>query len=177
MRSLLTAMGLLLIFSPAYSATQGVAIDYLLGEKQLQGIRLAYRPFYTNLTEFSWLGDLDVYWEMSANFWEIGHKNKHETNYAVAISPVFSSQFASIDDKYPVKWEFGIGVSLVGDTRFAGKNMGSHYQFEDRLGVLIEFGDDLKKYFAIRYMHYSNGGLNNHNPGLDFLNLSYAMRF
>jgi lipid A 3-O-deacylase len=29
----------------------------------------------------------------------------------------------------------------------------------------------------MRYMHYSNGGLNDKNPGMDFLNLSYAMHF
>jgi lipid A 3-O-deacylase len=26
-------------------------------------------------------------------------------------------------------------------------------------------------------MHYSNGGLNDKNPGMDFLNLSYAVHF
>ncbi|WP_244877382.1 acyloxyacyl hydrolase [Brumicola pallidula] len=45
--------------------------------------------------------------------------------------------------------------------------MGSHYQFEDRL----------EKSVTIRHMHYSNNGLNNNNPSLDFLNPSYAREF
>ena len=95
----------------------------------------------------------------------------------MAISPVLSSQFTTIAGKYPLKWEAGIGISLVDDTRFAGKDIGSHYQFEDRLGLVMEFGNDLKDSVSLRYMHYSNGGLNSKNPGMDFLVLSYAKRF
>ncbi len=162
---------------PIRANEQAVAIDYLHGEGDLTGIRLAYRPFHTQITSIEWLGDLDLYWEVSVNFWEFGEDNQHETNYALALSPVLSKQFATLYDKYPLKWEFGIGVSLVEDTRFAGKDIGSHYQFEDRLGLIMEFGDNLEKSVSLRYMHYSNGGLNDDNPGMDFLNLSYAWKF
>jgi lipid A 3-O-deacylase len=156
---------------------QSIAIDYLHGEGDLSGIRLAYRPYHGQLTQIEWLGEVGLYWELSINLWEFGADNTHETNYALAFSPVISSQFATIANKYPLKWEFGIGVSLISDTRFAGKNVGSHYQFEDRLGLMLEFGENLNRSIAIRYMHYSNGGLNDNNPGMDFLNLSYAMHF
>lgn len=172
---------MLLLFSlngfSAYAADQSIAVDYLHGEADLSGIRLAYRPYHGQITHIEWLGDVDLYWELSINFWEFGADKQHDTNYALALSPVISSQFATIYNKYPLKWEFGIGVSLVNDTTFAGKNIGSHYQFEDRLGLVLDFGDNLKQSVAIRYMHYSNGGLNDKNPGLDFLNLSYAKHF
>ncbi|WP_340680837.1 acyloxyacyl hydrolase [Paraglaciecola sp.] len=159
------------------ASQQGLAIDYLYGEDDLTGIRLAYRPHYTQLSTFEWFGDLDVYWEVSVNFWEYGPHNQHDTNYAVALSPVFSKQFNTLYDKYPLKWEFGIGVSLISNTRFAGKDIGSHYQFEDRVGLILEYGDHLENSLAVRYMHYSNGGLNDNNPGVDFLNMSYARAF
>jgi len=161
----------------ANASKQSIAIDYLHGEGDLSGVRLAYRPYHGQITQIEWLGEVDIYWELSVNFWEFGADNQHETNYALALSPVISSQFATIANKYPLKWEFGIGVSLINDTRFAGKDIGSHYQFEDRLGLILEFGENLKQSFAVRYMHYSNGGLNDKNPGMDFLNLSYAMHF
>lgn len=161
----------------APASQQAVAIDYLHGEDDLTGIRLAYRPHYSHITTFDFFGELDVYWEVSVNFWEYSQTNQHETNYAVALSPVFSKQFDALYGKYPLKWEFGIGVSLIADTRFAGKDIGSHYQFEDRLGLILEFGEQLDSSFAVRYMHYSNGGLNSHNPGVDFLNVSYARAF
>lgn len=166
-----------LIHNKALASHQALAIDYLHGEGDLTGIRLAYRPYHMHITDIEWLGSVDVYWELSVNFWEFGDNNQHETNYALALSPVFSAQFATIANKYPLKWEFGIGVSLVEDTRFAGKDIGSHYQFEDRLGLIMQFGQSLGKSIAVRYMHYSNGGLNDKNPGMDFLNLSYAVNF
>lgn len=171
------AIFLAMIHFSANAADQSIAIDYLHGEGDLSGIRLAYRPYHGQITQIDWLGDVDIYWELSVNFWEFGADNQHDTNYALALSPVISKQFATIADKYPLKWEFGIGVSLINDTTFAGKDIGSHYQFEDRLGLVLEFGEKLKQSFAIRYMHYSNGGLNDKNPGMDFLNLSYAMHF
>jgi hypothetical protein len=175
--SVVIALLLGIIHFSANAANQAIAIDYLHGEGDLSGIRLAYRPYHGQITQIEWLGDVDLYWEFSVNFWEFGADNQHDTNYALALSPVFSSQFATIANKYPLKWEFGIGVSLINDTSFAGKDIGSHYQFEDRLGLVLEFGDNLKQSFAVRYMHYSNGGLNDKNPGMDFLNLSYAMHF
>jgi len=171
------AIFLAMIHFSANAADQSIAIDYLHGEGDLSGIRLAYRPYHGQITQIDWLGDVDIYWELSVNFWEFGADNQHDTNYALALSPVISKQFAIIANKYPLKWEFGIGVSLINDTTFAGKDIGSHYQFEDRLGLVLEFGEKLQQSFAIRYMHYSNGGLNDKNPGMDFLNLSYAMHF
>ena len=159
------------------AADQAIAVDYLQGEGDVKGVRLAYRPYQTQITTFDWLGEVNLYWEMSVNFWEFGADNQHETNYALALSPVLSKQFATLYDRYPLKWEFGIGVSLVEDTRFAGKDIGSHYQFEDRIGVILEYGEQLEQSVTVRYMHYSNGGLNDNNPGMDFFNLSWSRRF
>jgi lipid A 3-O-deacylase len=175
--SIAIAMLLGIVHFSANATDQSIAIDYLHGEGDLSGIRLAYRPYHGQITQIKWLGELDLYWELSVNFWEFGADNQHDTNYALALSPVISKQFATIANKYPLKWEFGIGVSLINDTIFAGKDIGSHYQFEDRIGLVLEFGDNLKQSLAIRYMHYSNGGFNDKNPGMDFLNLSYAMHF
>jgi lipid A 3-O-deacylase len=175
--SIAIAIILAIVHLSANAADQSVAIDYLHGEGDLSGIRLAYRPYHGQITPIEWLGEIDIYWELSVNFWEFGADNQHDTNYALALSPVISKQFTTIAGKYPLKWEFGIGVSLINDTIFAGKDIGSHYQFEDRLGLVLEFGDNLQQSFAVRYMHYSNGGLNDKNPGMDFLNLSYAMHF
>ena len=156
---------------------QAIALDYLHGEGDLSGVRLAYRPYIARIQDAFLMGDVDIYWEVSANFWEFGEDNRHETNYAVALSPVFSWHVQDIAGKYPLSVEFGIGLSLVEDTRFAGKDIGSHYQFEDRLGVTMAFGEQLEHSASLRYMHYSNGGLNDKNPGMDFLTVSYIRSF
>lgn len=164
-------------FAATNNPTQAVAVDLLVGSDDITGVRLAYRPHVYQINDVPFFDKLDVYWEVSVNFWEFGEFNQHETNYAIALSPVFGKTFHHINGKYPLRWEFGIGISLVEDTRFAGKDIGSHYQFEDRLGLAVDFGEDHSHSVALRYMHYSNGGLNSKNPGLDFLNLSYAYSF
>ena len=91
------------------------------------------------------------------------------------VQKLFMKQVSTLYDKYPVYIEAGIGASYIGDQKVAGKDIGSNYQFEDRIGVFVEL--DKKQHVALRYMHFSNGGFNNDNPGLDFLNLSYAYHF
>lgn len=159
------------------SATSAIAVDLLIGSDDITGVRLAYRPYIYELTNVPYFDSVDIYWEVSVNFWEYGDDNSHDTNVVIAVSPVISKTFYHIANKYPLKWEFGIGVSLVNDTRFAGKDIGSHYQFEDRIGLVTDFGMNLQQSVSLRYMHYSNGGLNTKNPGVDFLNISYAYNF
>lgn len=156
---------------------QSIAADVLIGEDDVSGLRLSYRPLTHKVKNIPYFDTLDVYWELSINFWEYGDNNQHQTNYVLALSPVVTKVFYQVADKYPLRWEFGIGVSLVDDTRFAGKDIGSHYQFEDRLGLSLSFGEDLRQMASIRYMHYSNGGLNSKNPGMDFLNMAYSYQF
>jgi hypothetical protein len=156
---------------------QSIAVDYLIGENDLSGLRLAYRPVYWRLEEVWLLGDVDVYWEASFNKWEYGEDNTHQSNFALSLSPVLYWEIGHFQGIYPVFAEFGIGVSIFEDTEIAGKDVGSHYQFEDRLGVSVRFGESLSHSIGIRYMHYSNGGLNRKNPGLDFLNVAYVYDF
>jgi len=157
-------------------AGQSVAIDYLHGFDDIKGVRVAYRPVTTSLYT-DWFGDIKLYWEASFNVWEYGRYNDHDTNLALALSPVLVKQISTVYDKYPLYLEAGIGASLVNDRHFAGKNIGSHYQFEDRLGLLLSLDEQEVNQLALRYMHYSNGGLNSDNPGLDFLNVSYSYHF
>lgn len=75
----------------------------------------------------------------------------------------------------PVSWELGVGISVLNEGRFAGKDLGSYCQFENRLGLVFQLDDS--QHLALRYLHYSNGGFANNNPGMDFLNLAYSWRF
>lgn len=81
----------------------------------------------------------------------------------LAISPVIQYPIGAIRDKQ-VFVEFGIGMSILDDTNFAGKDVGGHFQFEDRLGLMTRFGTNNEHQVALRYFHYSNGGLNSVNP-------------
>lgn len=154
-------------------AKQTVSVDLMKGFDDIDGIRLAYRPLEHNFSS-QWFGDIKLYWELSAYHWEYGEHNNHSTSYALSITPIFMKQISTVYN-YPLYVEAGIGASFINDEKVAGKDIGSNYQFEDRVGLLLEL--DNSQQVALRYMHFSNGGFNSDNPGLDFINLSYAYRF
>jgi lipid A 3-O-deacylase len=54
------------------SLSQAIAIDVLIGEDNVSGIRLSYRPHTYTIENVPYFKTLDVYWELSANFWEYG---------------------------------------------------------------------------------------------------------
>jgi lipid A 3-O-deacylase len=164
-----------LICMPAITmAKQTVSVDYMHGFDDIDGLRFGYRPVEQTLAT-DWFGDIKLYWEVSAVVWEYGDEDTHSTSYGVSLTPVFMKRIGTLQDKYPVYFEAGIGASYIGDQKVAGKDIGSNYQFEDRLGIFVDI--DESQHVALRYMHFSNGGFNNDNPGLDFLNLSYAYHF
>lgn len=172
MKKIFLVLGFLMLSLQAQA--QVVAIDLVKGEADVLGLRLGYRPVEWHLAEVPVLGDAQLYMEVSANLWRYGKEAEYESNLAVALSPVLVKQFSTLYDR-ALYWEFGIGFSLLNKQRFAGKNLGSHYQFEDRIGLLWQIQP--QTLLALRYMHYSNAGLQKPNPGMDFLVLSYAYKF
>ena len=166
----------LLALSPFSSKAEqwSYSVDYIQGEGDVQGIKMAAQ-FHSD-----WLRDysehLHLYFESSVNFWEYGEQNSHDTNFVLALSPVIWYPLGTVANK-PLYVEFGIGVSFLSDTNFAGKDVSTHYQFEDRLGLVYPLDDEHSHHVALRYFHYSNAGFKKPNPGLDFFSLSYLHYF
>ena len=161
-----------MVSSAVFAEQKAVAIDYLQGEGDVKGIKLAYQYHVDNPIEM--LSNFELYFESSVNLWQYGKPKKYDTNFVVAMSPVLLYPIANIAGK-EVKLELGIGVSLLDDTKFAGKDVSTHYQFEDRIGLVSRFGQNNEKSLSLRYLHYSNAGFKSPNPGLDFVSLSYAV--
>lgn len=149
----------------------GYAVDLLKGEGNVNGIKLAYQYHAPNLQNI--IGDARFYFETSVNVWEYRHGDESQSNLVFAMSPVLQFPAFSFHNT-PFYIEAGIGVSLIDETKFAGKNISTHYQFEDRIGLVADFG---KTNVALRVIHYSNAGFKEPNPGLNFLTLSVAKRF
>ncbi|WP_240621911.1 acyloxyacyl hydrolase [Alteromonas alba] len=55
--------------------------------------------------------------------------------------------------------------------------MSTHALALDRLGLMMQFGNNNEHHVAVRYFHYSNAGFKKPNPGLDFIALSYQREF
>lgn len=164
----------IVICSPSLAKNWSYSVDYLRGESTAQGLKLAiqYHTDWSKKKSDKW----HLYFESSIHKWEHVAFNNTDINYGLSISPIF---------QYPIGYwknkqfyiEVGVGISFLDDTTFAGKNISTHYQFEDRIGVSMRFDKFKNSQIALRYFHYSNGGFKKPNPGLDFLTLSYTYSY
>lgn len=158
-------------------AQQAYSVEYMTGSADMHGVRLAYRPDIEHTLDLPLIGDTLVQWEASLNLFDVHGSAKNEATYGVSLSPVFIKDIPNFSVNYPLSVEFGIGVAYVHREKFGGVDIGSLYQFEDRLGIVMGLDKESKSQVALRYIHYSNGGFNTTNPGLDFLSLAYISRF
>lgn len=79
----------------------------------------------------------------------------------------------------PWFFEVGVGASWL-DRNFAtpDKTFSTRWNFYDVLGVGHTFGGPSGKHeLGLRWNHVSNAGLKDPNPGQNFLQLRYTMRF
>ena len=75
--------------------------------------------------------------------------------------------------------EVGIGLSYMNHKlQTPDKQFSSEWNFYDVLGAGYTFGGPLgKQEVDVRLVHFSNAGLKNPNPGLNFVQLRYSREF
>lgn len=159
------------------SSVEAVSAEYMTGTSDMHGMRLAYRPDIQHTLDIPLIGDTNVVWEASLNLFDLHGSAKNEATYGLSLTPVFMKDLPSFSENYPLSAEFGIGVAYVHNEKFGGVDIGSLYQFEDRIGLVMGLNPEQSSQLALRYIHYSNGGFNTTNPGLDFLSLAYIHSF
>jgi len=113
---------------------------------------------------------LGGYFEASVNRWN----SSIDDVTSVAFSPVFVLEFNPRASGFRPYIEAGIGVALLSEKRAGGRQLGSSWQFEDRIG----FGMASDKYdFHYRYMHYSNADIEEPNQGIDAHVIGISIRY
>jgi lipid A 3-O-deacylase len=124
--------------------------------------------FGRNFTESS-TGRLTGYWDTAYTYWQ---GDETASNHSLSLSPVLVYEFAG--ETFKPYIEAGIGVALFSSTELEDQDLGSSFQFEDRLGVGVRFnGHEI----GLRAMHYSNAGISSPNDGAESYSLHYAMAF
>ena len=134
---------------------------------------LAYRlglqcDFQRNFSE-SATGRFTGYWDTAYTYWQ---GDETASNHSLSLAPVFVYEFAGETIKPYI--EAGIGVAFFSDTELEDNNLGSSFQFEDRLGFGVRFNG---QQIGVRALHYSNAGLSSNNDGVENYSLHYAMTF
>lgn len=115
-------------------------------------------------------GRLTGYHDLSLLGW-IGDE---EDVQALSYTPVFVYRFNGKNVEPYVL--LGVGISYQTETEFLGKNMSTHFQFHDRVGLGIRFAGGAHD-LSVQAMHYSNAGIESPNPGMDMFVVSYSFRF
>lgn len=120
----------------------------------------------------SWLktstGRLTGYWDAGYTYWAAGDKGSSASS--VSFAPVLVYEFAG--DTFKPYIEAGIGVAGFSSTHAGEQDLGSSFNFEDRIGFGLKFGEGQK--VGLRAIHYSNAGIKEPNDGIESFSVFYS---
>jgi hypothetical protein len=171
--------GLLMIaffFTTSLFASQtGFMLSYPLQSKDpsdLHGYKgsLWYQP-----TSFEW-GNSHLLFDASVGHWWVDNYPTHREINIAALAPVY--RYFMLNDHYFLNpfIDISIGVAYLSETRFADRNLGMHFSFQDQLGMGVTFGPQHRLFASLYAVHYSNGSLCSSNAGITIpmvLNVGY----
>lgn len=140
----------------------------------------AYRVSYQSLLSQNNKYDFDYLSDTAVNFWE-DDSRLSASDKLTATSSLDSSNisisYSRIIRKYLNNnnfFDIGLGLSIHNNDSIGGSDLGSYYQFESRVGV----GYERETYRSVLSLfHYSNGGLEGKNDGVDIIMLSISKYF
>ncbi len=131
---------------------------------------------------------LDGYFDLGYSQWKSRLSREDQPTsdgakkaWQVSLTPVFRLS-PKTDNAIVPFVDFGVGVSYQSKKNLEKESrsplrMGGHTQFEGRLMVGFQFGDQHDYEIAYGWFHYSNASLHPNNDGLDFQMLSFVMKW
>ncbi|WP_375740054.1 acyloxyacyl hydrolase [Pseudomonas boanensis] len=115
------------------------------------------------------VGHVGGYWDAAYTYWEGGES---ASSHSISFTPMFVYEFAGETIRPYV--EAGIGVALFSSTELDDHDIGTSFQFEDRIGAGLRF---YNQELGLRAMHYSNAGIKQPNDGIETYSLHYRLSF
>lgn len=111
--------------------------------------------------------NLGINLELAYHYWQ---DYTPRDNHGVSLIPVLSYQYSL--ESFSLYFEGGIGITYIDSEHYLDRSLGSHWQFEDKLGA----GVILQKHhkLGIAFNHYSNANLASENDGFNVVGLSYG---
>lgn len=152
------------------SAEMGISGSAGYGVERVKPLRLGWQKTFKRhwCTQKSWI--LGGYWEGS--LYRIGQgktsRMRHcKTLHALAGAGVF--RFERVE-KIKLGWpylELGVGLSWLSHKELGNRKLGMHFQFEDRMGIGIRFGNNREFDVGYKVVHFSNAYLGAYNHGIN----------
>ncbi|SFJ21914.1 lipid A 3-O-deacylase [Pseudomonas guineae] len=115
------------------------------------------------------VGRLTGYWDAAYTYWD---GDQTASNHSLSLSPVLVYEFAG--ERFKPYLEAGIGIAAFSSTELEDNDLGSSFQFEDRIGFGVRFAD---QEVGVRALHYSNAGLKQPNDGVESYSVHYRLSF
>ena len=73
--------------------------------------------------------------------------------------------------------DFGVHPTYIAKSTYGDQPIGGHFYFTSYVGLGAYLGRQRKTSVLVRYQHTSNAGINDPNPGLDMLGLTFSYHF
>lgn len=117
------------------------------------------------------LGKVDLTIEAGFSYWFTTNNNfQHNRMWQLEATPLLRWWVLG-----PVYIEGGVGVAFFDTTYFVDKQISTSFQFADQVGVGVRLTDSIR--VSARYVHFSNGGIKQPNPGLNICLVAIAYEF
>jgi len=123
-------------------------------------------------------GELSAYVDASLGRWWINEDGMVRSPWVtqVGLTPVLRYRWG----EEPQRWfaELGIGANVLTPVfNDYDRHFSTAFNFGDHLALGRTFGEGGHEEIALRLQHYSNGGIKQPNPGINFVQLRYSHRF
>ncbi len=128
-----------------------------------------------NLYELSgW--KLSSYWQLEFAKWQSNSNPTQEAaNVTAGIIPMF--HFLGKPGFMQPYVDVGVGITLFTDSKLAGHEFGSNFQFTDILGAGFNVGARNQWGIGYKFQHYSNGSVRPPNSGINFHQLTLTYHY
>lgn len=167
--NMLRSLGAAVVLGLAGTCAQAADLSVAIGQsgESTMVYRLGAQWDWDSAWLQSDMGRLTGYWDAGYSYWD---GDETASNHSLSFAPVFVYEFTGETVRPYI--EAGIGVALFSSTELEDNDLGSSFQFEDRLGLGLRFsGQEI----GLRAVHYSNAGLESPNDGVEAYTLHYRM--
>ncbi|HRP96819.1 MAG TPA: acyloxyacyl hydrolase [Rhodocyclaceae bacterium] len=168
-QTIAAALAATVITQPGPAAADDFSVGIGRGSESTDVLRLGAQRDFGGRLQPRPEGGLSAYWELAYTYWR---GDGRADNHSLSLAPVFVYEFSSGRARPYV--EAAIGIAFFDRTRIGNENLGSSFQFEDRLGFGVRFG---RHDLAVKLIHYSNAGIKGPNDGAETYLLQWRSRF
>ncbi len=123
-------------------------------------------------------GELSAYMDVSLGRWWINEDGMVHDPWVtqLGLTPVFRYRWG--EERAPWFAELGIGANVLTPIfNDHDRHFSTAFNFGDHLALGRSFGRGGHEEIALRVQHYSNGGIKQPNPGINFVQVRYSHRF